>query len=109
MPNLQYYDVILKPLMTERSMKLLEGVNHKGEDAKNGRAYSFYVHPKANKTQIKEAVEKLFVGTKVKSVATMISHPKRRQRRGFKAGETVIRKKAIVKLSAGEIEVFEGM
>ena len=98
MADLRYYDIILKPLMTEKSMSLLEE-----------QAYAFYVHPNATKTQIKEAVERLFSGTKVASVNTMTVAPKKRQRRGFAPGKTVKRKKAIVKLSAGEIEVFQGM
>jgi len=100
MANLQYYDIIQKPLMTEKSMSLLES-----------NTYSFYVHPKATKSQIKEAVEKLFDGTKVESVNTMRTHPKKRQRRGFLAGKTTIRKKALVKLTPGsrQIEYFEGL
>jgi len=100
MADLQYYDIIQKPLMTEKSMEMLE---------KN--KYAFYVHPKATKTQIKEAVEKLFAGTKVESVNTMMTHPKKRQRRGYAAGKTVERKKAIVKLTPGssQIEYFEGI
>jgi large subunit ribosomal protein L23 len=98
MADLKYYDIILKPLMTEKSMNLLEdGV------------YSFYVHPKATKTQIKEAVERLFAGTTVSRVNTMTTHPKKRHRRGFKPGQTVVRKKALVTLSRGEIEVFAGI
>ncbi|MCL2286635.1 MAG: 50S ribosomal protein L23 [Firmicutes bacterium] len=100
MANLQYYDIILKPLMTEKSMSLLES-----------NTYSFYVHPKATKTQIKEAVEKLFAGTKVERVNTLITSPKKRQRRGFLPGKTVQRKKAIVTLTPGsrQIEYFEGI
>jgi len=100
MADLKYYDIILKPLMTEKSMSMLE---------KN--KYSFYVHPKATKTQIKEAVEKLFAGTEVESVNTMTTHPKKRQRRGYLPGTTVQRKKAIVKLTPGssQIEYFEGI
>jgi len=98
MADLKYYDVILKPLMTEKSMSLLEE-----------QCYAFYVHPEATKGQIKEAVERLFSGTKVSSVNTMNLKPKQRQRRGFLPGKTVKRKKAIVKLSAGEIEMFQGM
>jgi len=100
MADLKYYDVILKPLMTEKSMSLLEN-----------QAYSFFVHPDATKTQIKEAIERLFSGTKVKSVNTLTTHPKKRQRRGFKPGKTVKRKKAIVKLAPGsaEIEIFQGI
>ncbi|MCL2577180.1 MAG: 50S ribosomal protein L23 [Defluviitaleaceae bacterium] len=100
MADLKYYDVIFKPLMTEKSMSLLEE-----------QTYSFYVHPKATKVQIKEAVERLFNNVTVEKVNTMHTHPKKRQRRGAKAGETVRRKKAIVKLTPGSspIEYFEGI
>ena len=60
MADIKYYDVILKPVITEKSM------NAMGE-----KKYTFLVHPEANKTQIKEAVEKMFEGTKVKAVNTM--------------------------------------
>jgi len=73
------------------------------------QCYAFYVHPEATKGQIKEAVERLFSGTKVASVNTMNIKSKQRQRRGFLPGKTVKRKKAIVKLSVGEIEMFQGM
>ena len=76
MANVQYYDVILKPLVTEKSM--------------NGMAdkkYTFLVHPEANKTMIKEAVEKMFEGTKVKSVNTMNCEGKTK-RRGMTYGKT---------------------
>ena len=55
MASIQYYDVIIRPVITEKSM------NAMGE-----KKYTFLVHPEANKTQIKEAVEKMFEGTKVK-------------------------------------------
>ena len=54
MANVQYYDVILKPVVTEKSMNLMAE-----------KKYTFFVHPEANKTMIKEAVEKMFEGTKV--------------------------------------------
>jgi len=102
MADLKYYDIILKPLMTEKSMTLLEE-----------QCYAFYVHPQATKVQIKEAVEKLFSGTKVEKVNTMMTHPKKRHRRsqdqGYRPGRTVKRKKALVTLSAGTIELFEGI
>ena len=60
MANVKYYDVILKPVVTEKSMAAM------GE-----KKYTFLVHTEANKTMIKEAVEKMFEGTKVKSVNTM--------------------------------------
>ena len=100
MADLKYYDVIFKPLMTEKSMKLLEE-----------QTYSFYVHPQATKTQIKEAVERLFPNVNVAKVNTLNKKPKKRQRRGFLPGATSRRKKAIVKLTPGSspIEYFEGI
>ena len=55
MASIQYYDVIIRPVITEKSMADM------GE-----KKYTFLVHPEANKTQIKEAVEKMFEGTKGK-------------------------------------------
>lgn len=59
MANVQYYDVILKPVVTEKSM-----------NAMAEKKYTFLVHPDANKTMIKEAVERMFEGTKVAKVNT---------------------------------------
>ncbi len=53
MANIQYYDVILKPVITEKSM-----------NAMAEKKYTFLVHPEANKSMIKEAVERMFEGTK---------------------------------------------
>ena len=99
MANVQYYDVILKPVITEKSM----------EDM-SAKKYTFLVHPEANKTQIKEAVEKMFEGTKVANVNTMNLEGKTR-RRGMTFGKTAASKKAIVKLTedSKEIEIFQGL
>ena len=99
MANIQYYDVIKKPVITEKSM------NAMGE-----KKYTFLVHPEANKTQIKEAVEKMFEGTKVKSVNTMNLDGKTK-RRGMTFGKTAKTKKAIVQLTeeSADIEIFEGL
>ena len=99
MANIQYYDVILKPVVTEKSMELM------GE-----KKYTFLVHPEANKSQIKEAVEKMFEGTKVKSVKTMKMDGKKK-RRGMTVGTTAKTKKAIVALTedSKDIEIFEGL
>ena len=99
MANVQYYDVILKPVVTEKSM-----------NAMTDKKYTFLVHPDANKTMIKEAVEKMFPGTKVESVNTMNNEGKKR-RRGMVFGITAKTKKAIVKLTADskEIEIFQGL
>ncbi len=99
MADIKYYDVILKPIITEKSM------NAMGE-----KKYTFLVHPDANKTQVKEAVEKMFEGTKVKSVNTMNLDGKTK-RRGMTFGKTAQRKKAIVSLTedSKDIEIFEGL
>jgi large subunit ribosomal protein L23 len=100
MADLKYYDVILKPVVTERSMN---------EMADN--RYSFYVHPDATKIQIKQAVEKMFEGTKVDFVNTMNLDGKKKRTRTYKYGTTAKRKKAIVQLTEAskEIEIFQGM
>ena len=99
MAAIQYYDVILKPVVTEKSMSAM------GE-----KKYTFLVHPEANKTQIKEAVEKMFEGTKVASVNTMNMDGKKK-RRGAVIGKTVKTKKAIVQLTedSKDIEIFSGL
>mgnify|MGYP000339241500 len=74
------------------------------------KKYTFFVHPEATKTQIKEAVEKMFEGTKVKSVNTMNIDGKKR-RRGMTVGKTAKSKKAIVALTedSKDIEIFQGL
>ena len=99
MASIQYYDVIIRPVITEKSMADM------GE-----KKYTFLVHPEANKTQIKEAVEKMFEGTKVKSVNTINSDGKKK-RRGMVVGKTAKTKTAIVALTeeSKDIEIFEGL
>jgi len=99
MADIKYYDVILKPVVTEKSMS---GMGEK--------KYTFLVHPEANKSMIKEAVEKMFEGTKVASVNTMNMDGKTK-RRGMTFGKTAKTKKAIVKLTADskDIEIFSGL
>ena len=99
MAAIKYYDVILKPVVTEKSM-----------NAMSEKKYTFLVHPEANKTMIKEAVEKMFAGTKVASVNTMNLDGKKK-RRGYVVGKTAKTKKAIVTLTENskDIEIFEGL
>ena len=99
MADLKYYDVILAPLVTEKSMNMM-----------SEKKYTFSVHPDATKTQIKEAVEKMFAGTKVEKVNTMNVNGKTR-RRGMTVGKTAKKKKAIVQLTkdSAEIEIFAGL
>ena len=99
MANVQYYDVILKPVITEKSMDLMAD-----------KKYTFLVHTDATKNQIKEAVEKMFEGTKVKSVNTMNLDGKNK-RRGMTFGKTAKTKKAIVQRTedSKDLEIFEGL
>ena len=99
MAALEYYDIILKPVLTEKSMNLM-----------GDKKYTFLVNPQANKSQIKEAVEKMFEGTKVAKVNTMNCLGKFR-RQGVSQGYTASWKKAIVTLTEDSktIEFFDGM
>ncbi len=99
MADIKYYDVILKPIVTEKSMSTM-----------SEKKYQFSVHPQATKNQIKEAVEKMFTGTKVEKVNTINQDGKTR-RRGNTSGKTSKVKKAIVQLTAdsAEIEIFSGL
>ena len=99
MADIKYYDVILKPVITEKSM-----------NAMSENKYTFLVHTEANKTMIKEAVEKMFPGTKVAKVNTMNLDGKTK-RRGMTFGKTAKTKKAIVALTeeSKDIEIFAGL
>ena len=79
-------------------------------NAMGEKKYTFLVHPEANKTMIKDAVEKMFEGTEVKSVNTMNMDGKKK-RRGMTVGKTAKTKKAIVTLTENskDIEIFEGL
>ena len=83
-----YRDIIKGPIMTEKSSDL----------AKNN-TITFSVDPKANKTQIKQAIEKIF-NVKVEKVNTVNVRPRKR-RVGKYTGYTNKVKKAIVKLKDG--------
>lgn len=91
--------ILKKPLLTEKSNNLKAEVN----------VVCFEVEKKANKKQIKDAVEKMF-GVKVVDVKTAIVHGKHR-RYGRSVGLKPDWKKAYVKIKEGEkkIEFFEGM
>lgn len=99
MADIKYYDVILKPVVTEKSM-----------NAMASKKYTFLVHTDSNKSMIKDAVEKMFPGTKVLKVNTMNLDGKTK-RRGTTFGKTAKTKKAIVQLTADskEIEIFAGL
>ena len=89
-------DVLIAPVVSEKSYSLIEE-----------NKYSFRVHDKAHKTQIRQAVEELFdVHVESVNVLKVRSKPKRR---GLQRGKKSGWKKAIVELREGErIEIFEG-
>jgi len=91
----KYYDIIKAPIITEQSTKLIESQNR----------YTFKVDRKANKVEIKKAIEKIF-NVKVLSVNTVNVLPKYKKMgkyEGFKPAY----KKAVVKLAEGQkIDAF---
>ena len=93
------YDIIIRPIITERSM------NSVAE-----KKYVFEVAPNAGKIEIKEAVEEIF-GVKVAKVNTMNMYGKEKRVGRYPAGRRPARKKAMVTLTADSktIELFEGM
>jgi large subunit ribosomal protein L23 len=94
--NLTAHDILIRPIMTEKSNTLMAD-----------NKYTFEVHKSANKIQIRQAVEQVFK-VKVLSVNTMNVPPKPKRMGAF-VGKTRSWKKAIVALSAGQrIEAFEG-
>jgi len=101
MADVKYYDVILKPVVTEKSMAAMQE-----------KKYTFLVNPEVNRTQVKEAVEKMFEGTKVKKVNVLnIAGKDKRRSMGQRFGKTAKTKKAIVTLTedSKDIEVFQGL
>ena len=93
MANLQYFDVILRPVVTEKSMADM-----------SEKKYTFLVHPEANKIQIKKAVEAAY-GVTVEKVYTLNYAPKRSVRytkNGLQLSQTNAVKKAVVSVKEGE-------
>ena len=90
-----YRDIIKAPIITEKSADL----------AQNNNTYTFSVDVNANKTQIKQAIEKIF-NVKVENVNTVNVHPKKK-RVGRYEGMTKSYKKAYVKLAKGSTISFD--
>ncbi|HEV2770856.1 MAG TPA: 50S ribosomal protein L23 [Solirubrobacteraceae bacterium] len=89
--------VVIRPVVSEKSYVLA-----------SADKYTFRVHPRAHKTQIRQAVETLF-DVKVVEVRTMTVRPKPK-RRGYTSGRTRAWKKAIVQVRAGDsIPIFQGL
>lgn len=93
------YEIIKRPVITEKSM-----------DIAQDNKYTFRVDKKANKPEIKKAIEEIFDGVKVKKVRTM-NYKGKNRRTKFGMGKTSDFKKAIVTLTEDSkaIEYFEGM
>lgn|SRR5690554_6689859 len=95
MSVVKYYEIINSPIITEQSLTLVETENK----------YTFKVDKKANKVEIKKAIEEIY-GVTVEAVNTSIIKPKAKRMgryEGFRPGY----KKAIVKLVDGDkIEAF---
>ena len=99
---MNYEDILIKPVVSEKASMLREQ-----------NKYVFIVHPDATKTQIKEAVTRLFktrlFKVKVVDCTTMNVLGKMKRLRG-KPGRTASYKKAIVRIAEGEtIAAFEGV
>lgn len=91
-------NVLIKPLLTEKTSLITETFNR----------YAFVVNVKANKNQIKNAVEKYF-DVKVVSVHTSVL-PGKQKRAGKSVKKTSAQKKAYVELQEGQkIEFFKGI
>lgn len=93
------YEVIKRPIITEKSMGMLDE-----------NKYTFEVDKNANKPEIKAAVEAIFDGVKVKKVRTM-NYEGKKVRTKYGYGKRSDWKKAIVTLTddSAEIEYFEGL
>lgn len=92
--------ILIRPIITEKAETLSEGLNQ----------YSFVVHRKANKVEIRKAVEQMY-GVPVESVNTMVLPSKskvRNTRTGIQRGRVAAYKKAIITLPEGEEIDFYG-
>jgi len=91
-------EILKKPILTEKASILTEKLNR----------YAFQVDHRANKLQIKSAVEEMF-GVKVKSVNTSVVTGKMKSRQtktGIATGRAAKYKKAIITLNDGEVIDF---
>ncbi|MFQ5522414.1 MAG: 50S ribosomal protein L23 [Acidimicrobiia bacterium] len=89
------HDIILAPVVSEKSYELIEELN----------AYTFEVDPRSNKEEIRDAIERIFE-VKVLKVNTMNRQGKRK-RQGYKVGKRKDTKRAVVTLADGDsIDLF---
>lgn len=96
---MDYSQIILRPLVSEKATSMKDGANQ----------VAFFVNPRANKIEIKNAVEKAF-NVKVTDVRVVCKKPGDRKRQGRVVGRVSGYKKAYVTLAEGaKIEFFEGV
>ena len=96
---MDYSQIIMKPLVSEKATFIKEGANQ----------VAFYVNPRANKIEIKQAVEEAFKVT-VTEVRVLTKKSVARIRQGRTVGKVAGHKKAYVTLAPGQkIEFFEGV
>ena len=89
-------EVLIRPVVSEKSYELLAA-----------NKYTFRVHPRAHKTQVRQAVEEVF-SVRVREVRTL-SVKSKPKRRGYTSGRTRQWKKAVVQLHPEDsIDLFEG-
>ena len=101
MADIKYYDVILKPVVTEKSMAAMAE-----------KKYTFLVAPEKFGALTIDQIKKMFEGTKVRKVNVMnIDGKNKRRSMGQRFGKTSKTKKAIVTLTedSKEIEIFSGL
>ncbi len=91
------YDVIIRPIVTEEAT-----------DQMALNKYTFEVSPRANKVEIRNAIEEIFRVHVVK--VNTLWRPSKEKRRGMIVGRTPRRKKAVITLAPGDtIDIFEGV
>ena len=97
---MDHTQILLRPVVTEKATFLRDGANQ----------VAFFVHPDANKIEIKKAVEEIF-GVKVQKVNTVRMQGKMKRTGAYPQGRRPAYKKAMVQLTADSktIEFFEGM
>ena len=96
---MNYHDIIIRPVLTEKSYDMI-----------GGKTYTFIVAKRANKTEVKQAVEAVFDGVEVERV-NIVNHLGKIKRQGRFEGRTASTKKAYVTLteSSKGIEFFDSM
>ncbi len=95
-------EILIAPVLTEKSTRLADAGAH----------YSFRVAKDANKLEIRKAIEDRYPDVVVKEVRTMVVRGKRRRqftKRGLVQGRQAAWKKAVVTLTAGEIDFYEAV